>query len=93
MQGSEWQLDAYLSSRSNLEALREIDARGVSFLKVSSPAEAASTTVSSHGSVKRPADSSVESSPVSRQPGFRNQGCTRVGVAKPLMSQIGFNVA
>ena len=93
LQGSEWQMDAYLSSRNNLEALREINARGVSFLKTSSPVSP-SVADSSHGAaVKRPAESSVESSPIQRASTFRNQGCTRVGVAKPLMSQIGFNIA
>jgi hypothetical protein len=79
-----------MSSRCNLQALREIDAQGVSFLKVGvasgdSYGERQSYGRGTSGGGTGPSKPSRES--------CLNQSCTRVGLAKPLMSQIGFNVA
>lgn len=94
LQGSEWQLDAYLSSRSNLQALREIDARGVSFLKGEESSESPTAANSSlKSAAKRPAEDPVASSPSVQRNRYESTGCTRVGVGKPMMSQIGFNIA
>ena len=94
MQGSEWQLDVYLSSRSNLQALREIDARGASFLRVNGPPDSPTTLDSScYIPTEETVRKSVNNTLKKQQEQYSSQSCMRVGVGKPLMSQIGFNVA
>jgi len=80
-----------MSSRSNLQALREIDARGVSFLKVGLASEDSYGERQSYGRGTSSGGGTFPPRP--KEESCLNQSCTRVSLAKPLMSQIGFNVA
>ena len=85
-----WRSNAYKSSHSNLQALREIDARGVSFLRMSGDSalliespEATGVLGASDCSATTYFSGSRDSCQVSSH---------RVQ-AKPMMCQVGFNVA
>ena len=91
MQDWKWQSNAYVSSHSNLQALREIDARGVSFLRANDGQLLESPE--SSGQLAGASDSSTASCyvPPARER-CSSEPCTRV-MAKPLTCQVGFNVA
>jgi len=94
VQGTEF---AYLSSRSNLQALRDIDARGVSFLKAGGASGESFSDRQPWGG-ERGGDgvprTGGEILPLKRKgESCVKQSCNRAGPAEPLTSQIGFNVA
>jgi hypothetical protein len=87
-----WRSNAYKCSHSNLQALREIDARGVSFLRMSGDSALLIESPEQGGLVVGASDSSATTSCFT---GSRNscQVSSHRVQAKPMVCQVGFNVA
>ena len=93
LQDYNWRSNAYVSSHSNLQALREIDARGVSFLHDSAAgAESELLTASPHTSEFGTNGSTAAQLPAAKVERCLSKPYNRV-MAKPMTCQVGFNVA